>query len=70
MIKKTSERKMKNLWTKVLLLLAVFSLFFQVEVDSFGVVEVTEVISVVRIGVSLVEYIYKVFSSILVKTFY
>jgi len=70
MIKKTSERKMKNLWTKVLLLLAVFSLFFQVEVDSFGVVEVTEVISVVRIGVSLVEYIYKVFSSILVKPFY
>ena len=70
MIKKTSERKMNNLWTKVLLLLAVFSLFFQVEVDSFGVVEVTEVISVVRIGVSLVEYIYKVFSSILVKTFY
>ena len=33
----------------------------------FGVAEVTEVISVVRIGVGLVEYIYKVFSSILVR---
>ena len=34
--------------------------------NCFGVAEVTEVISVVRIGVSLVEYIYKVFSSIMV----
>lgn len=30
-----------------------------------GLEDVTEVISVVRIGVSLVEYIYKVFSAIL-----
>ena len=47
------------------LFLAVFSgnLF---PANCFGVAEVTEVISVVRIGVSLVEYIYKVFSSIMV----
>ena len=49
----------------LLLVLAVFSgnLF---PGNCFGVAEVTEVISVVRIGVSLVEYIYKVFSSIMV----
>jgi hypothetical protein len=37
------------------------------KVSSFaaGIEDVTEIISVVRIGVSLVEYIYKVFSSIL-----
>ena len=57
-IKKST--KMKN----VILIVAFLLLPFNV--SAFGVAEVTEVISVVRIGVSLVEYIYKVFSSILV----
>jgi hypothetical protein len=52
---------MKNIILFVAILLPLHTSAFGV-----GVAEVTEVISVVRIGVSLVEYIYKVFSSILV----
>ncbi len=54
--------KMKN----IILLVAILLPFHVVSSFGVGVAEVTEVISVVRIGVSLVEYIYKVFSSIMV----
>ncbi len=53
---------MKN----IILIVAILLPFHDVSSFGVGVAEVTEVISVVRIGVSLVEYIYKVFSSIMV----
>ena len=53
-------------WTWVVLIVTILCPILQT-FAFVGVVEVTEVLSVVKIGVSLVEYIYKVFSSILVN---